>query len=422
MFKRATAGRLLATAGIGVTLALAASGCTSAGGDGGKVTIEFMPVTSANLTAEFWGEIVDGFEAENPNIDVQYNTGSAEDFNAFSKTLYAAGKLPDVLTVLNTDLAQLGALAPLDADSVEPFRNVDDIKLDGVNYYVPTALQPQSLLWYNKDLFTAAGLDPENPPTTVKELDAAVHALKTVTPVPFAFTGEWTSGFQIASMALPRVMDGDPDWYAQRLAGDVTFAGSGWEDNAKMLSGWNSEGLLGEGVLSKGADSGGQEFIAGGSGIYPMGVWYGATLAAADPGFEVGVFPMPTATGDPALSVEFSLNYAISANSKHPAEAKKLLTYVTQNKDAVAKQLAKDGLFSNATEPVTYELSGPLPQVADLLTKVEFVASRTGSGDAVPPPGFADMLTQSAQSLILGDVDAATYAKNFDDWWDSNQE
>ena len=421
MFKRATAGRLLATAGIGVTLALVASGCSSAGGDG-KVTIEFMPVTSANLTAEFWGEIVEGFEAENPDLDVEDNTGSAEDFNAFSKTLYAAGKLPDVLTVLNTDLAQLGALAPLDADSVEPFRNVDEIKLDGENYYVPTALQPQSLLWYNKDLFTAAGLDPEAPPTTTKELDEAVHALEGVTPVPFAFTGEWTSGFQIASMALPRVMDEDNDWYAQRLAGDVTFAGSGWEDNAKMLDGWNKEGLLGEGVLSKGADAGGQEFIAGGSGIYPMGVWYGATLAAAELPFEVGVFPMPTKSGDAALSVEFSLNYAISADSEHPAEAKKLLTYVTQNTDAVAKQLAKDGLFSNATEPVTYELSGPLPQVAELLTQVKFVASRTGSGDSVPPPGFADILTQSAQSLILGDLTPETYAQNFDAWWDSNQE
>ena len=421
MFTRATARRLSTAAAIGVSVALVASGCSSAADDG-KVTIEFMPVTSANLTAEFWGEIVDGFEAENPNINVEYNTGSAEDFNAFSKTLYAAGKLPDVLTVLNTDLAQLGALAPLDADSVEPFRNVDDIKLDGVNYYVPTALQPQSLLWYNKDLFTAAGLDPEAPPTTTKELDEAVHALEGVTPVPFAFTGEWTSGFQIASMALPRVMDQDSDWYAQRLAGDVTFADSGWEDNAKMLDGWNKEGLLGQGVLSKGADAGGQEFIAGGSGIYPMGVWYGATLAAADLPFEVGVFPMPTESGDAALSVEFSLNYAISADSEHPAEAKKLLTYVTQNADAVGKQLAKDGLFSNAIEPVTYELSGPLPQVADLLTKVTFVASRTGSGDAVPPPGFADFLTTSAQSLILGDLTPESYAEGFDQWWDSNQE
>jgi len=421
MFTRATARRLSTAAAIGVSVALVASGCSSAADDG-KVTIEFMPVTSANLTAEFWGEIVDGFEAENPNINVEYNTGSAEDFNAFSKTLYAAGKLPDVLTVLNTDLAQLGALAPLDADSVEPFRNVDEIKLDGENYYVPTALQPQSLLWYNKDLFTAAGLDPEAPPTTTKELDEAVHALEGITPVPFAFTGEWTSGFQIASMALPRVMDEDSDWYAQRLAGDVTFAGSGWEDNAKMLDGWNKEGLLGQGVLSKGADAGGQEFIAGGSGIYPMGVWYGATLAAAELPFEVGVFPMPTKSGDAALSVEFSLNYAISADSEHPAEAKKLLTYVTQNTDAVAKQLAKDGLFSNATEPVTYELSGPLPQVAELLTQVKFVASRTGSGDSVPPPGFADILTQSAQSLILGDLTPETYAQNFDAWWDSNQE
>lgn len=419
MFRRSTRGRLITAAVLGSSIALIATGCAGQASDG-PVTIEFMPVTTGNLNSEFWGAIVDDFEEANPDIKVEYNTGSAEDFNAFSKTLYAAGKLPDVLVVLNTDLAQLGALAPLDAEDLAPFRNVEETALDGVNYYVPTALQPQSLVWYNKDLFEQAGIDSE--PTTIDELDEAVHKLAGVTPVPFAFTGEWTSGFQIASMALPRVMDDKPDWYAQRSAGEVTFAGSGWEDNAAMLEGWNSEGLLGEGVLSKGFDPGQQEFIAGGSGMYPMGVWFGATLAEAELPFEVGVFPMPTESGDAALSVEFSLNYAISADTDQPEASQRLLEFITQDVDAVGAQLAADGLFSNATEPVTYELKSPLTLVADMLPNVEFVASRTGSGDAVPPPGFADFLTTSAQSLILGEVDAATYAKNFDDWWDANQE
>ena len=46
---------------------------------------------------------------------------------------------------------------------------VDKSKVDGTLYGVPMQYNLQ-YLYYNKDLFEEAGLDPEQPPTTMEEL------------------------------------------------------------------------------------------------------------------------------------------------------------------------------------------------------------------------------------------------------------
>ena len=46
---------------------------------------------------------------------------------------------------------------------------MDKSKVDGTLYGVPMQYNLQ-YLYYNKDLFEEAGLDPEQPPTTMEEL------------------------------------------------------------------------------------------------------------------------------------------------------------------------------------------------------------------------------------------------------------
>lgn len=47
---------------------------------------------------------------------------------------------------------------------------------DGTNYGVPLNIAPMMLYW-NKDLFSAAGLDPEQPPTTWDEFASMAEKL-----------------------------------------------------------------------------------------------------------------------------------------------------------------------------------------------------------------------------------------------------
>lgn len=401
---------------------LALGACSSGGGGGGgdETTITFMPVVSDNLSEELWSEIISGFEEENPNITVELVSPAGQEYVAYARTLLASGNFPDVLLAQNPDLAQQGALQPLNESFVEGFNNYEDTALDGEYYYVPTAVQPQSLIWYNEDLFAQAGIDEV--PTDPDSFAAALESLAAVTEVPFAVTGEWTTGYQFGVMTTPTVMSETPDWFAQRNAGEAAFVGSYWQDAAAQIAAWNAAGYLGDGALSKTFDQGGQEFIAGESATYPMGVWFGATLDAAELPFEAGVFAAPSATGEPTISAVLSLQYGISATTESQEAAEAFLTYLTRDEDAVRTQLEADGLFSNAVEPVDYERGAVLTKVADLLgqSQLEF-SSANGLGNSVPPPGFSDTLNTTAQSVLLGELDGEGYAAALDAWWDANQ-
>jgi multiple sugar transport system substrate-binding protein len=97
--------------------------------------------------------------------------------------LIAAGNQPDIITVsFGTQIGHYAAsevTIPLeDMDGAKDlFAKIDPAtvqNLYGHNYYMPVGADVTMLI-YNKDLFTEAGLDPEKPPTTFAEFldDAA---------------------------------------------------------------------------------------------------------------------------------------------------------------------------------------------------------------------------------------------------------
>jgi multiple sugar transport system substrate-binding protein/raffinose/stachyose/melibiose transport system substrate-binding protein len=411
--KVAVAASLLAAS------ALTLGGCATPSTETGPASITFMPIVSDNLNEELWAGIIEDFEAANPNVTVELISPAGNEYTTYGKQLFSSGNFPDVVVSQQADFAQLGAIAPLEDEFVTPFRNYEDTAIDGEYFYVPTAVQPLSLVWYNADLLSEAGVS--EPPATPEALTEALEALAGVSPTPLSINGEWTTGFQYAWSTTPTVMGNDPTWFANRTAGETTFADSYWAQNAELFAEWNTAGYFGEGALSKTFDQGGQEFIAGGSALYPMGVWFGATLAASPPDFEVGVMPWPTEDGTPTLSAGLSLGYSVSADSEYPEAAREFLRFITQDEGAVSAQLAADGLFSNAVEPVTYDLEGPLQAVADLVASVDVeLGSINGIGNSVSPPGFTDYLNTQAQSLVLGDLTAEEFIASLDQWWDSN--
>jgi len=414
--RRAKGTLALTTAAV---LALGLAGCAPAAPSAPE-TITFMPVVSKNLNEALWNGIISDFEKANPTVTVTLVSPAGKEYTSYGKTLLAAGNFPDVVVASNADFVTLGALAPLDESLVSGFKNYKDTAIDDKYYSVPTAVQPQSLIFYNKDLFTKAGISA--PPTTFDELTKDLALLKPVTPTPFAVTGEWTTGFQYGILSTPTVMGQTHDWFAQKAADKVSFADSAYADTAKLLADWNSKGYLGQGALSKTFDQGGKDFLAGDSAMYPMGVWFGATIAASKPPFEVGVFPVPTKSGEPVISSVLSLNYAVSSTSKASDGATKFVKFLTQNEKAVGAQISADGLFSNATKPVTYDQPAILKDVAALLgsSTLEF-SSSNGLGKSVPPAGYSDFLNTSAQSLVLGQLDANGFVTGLDKWWSSNK-
>lgn len=129
--------------------------------------------------------LIEQFEAENPGIKVNHNSEFPHaDFRNELAASAPAGVGPDVVSLFYgwiPAFVDAGYLVPLPSDSfseefiMETFSPmVAESKFEGEYWAVPTAVRALALFW-NKDLFEAAGLDPEVPPATLDEfVDMAI--------------------------------------------------------------------------------------------------------------------------------------------------------------------------------------------------------------------------------------------------------
>lgn len=75
--------------------------------------------------------------------------------------------------------------------AVKGYYSLPDGKLASMPFNSSTPV-----MWINKDAFEKAGLDPEKPPATWPEVEAAARAIKAKGAAPFAMTSSWFSWVQ----------------------------------------------------------------------------------------------------------------------------------------------------------------------------------------------------------------------------------
>jgi ABC-type glycerol-3-phosphate transport system substrate-binding protein len=152
---------------------------------------------------------VDTFNAAHPNITI-----TTKDYNWDASTFQAllkSGGLPTVFSVPFTDARGLIAakqIADMTAQvKAEPYgdkfnpavlaNGQDDA---GAIYGIPISAYANGLT-YNRDLFKAAGLDPDKPPTTWDEIEADAKAITKATGKPgfVQMTKSNTGGWQLVT-------------------------------------------------------------------------------------------------------------------------------------------------------------------------------------------------------------------------------
>ena len=143
-----------------------------------QVEIEYWQYTFAQRVQAI-DELIKRFEAANPGIKVKHTHVPYDDFRVKIAAAIPAGQGPDVVQLFYgwlQDYLKAGLLQPLPASDFsaveierEFFPIVQQMKVDGKYYAVPTAVRSLALFW-NKALFKEAGLDPNRPPATLDEL------------------------------------------------------------------------------------------------------------------------------------------------------------------------------------------------------------------------------------------------------------
>jgi len=155
---------------------------TTTGGSGGTTTIEYWTLFAGG-DGDAMETLVDNFNAEHDSIQINRQRQPFDEYYDTLFTSMTGGDGPD-LAVFHTPQIQRfsDALAPLggllsDGAADEYVDSIwDETEFDGDRLALPLDTHPNGL-YYNKDIFEEAGLDPENPPTTFEELQTAADTI-----------------------------------------------------------------------------------------------------------------------------------------------------------------------------------------------------------------------------------------------------
>jgi multiple sugar transport system substrate-binding protein len=200
---------LLAAALSIVALVLTACGTspTSSGAAGNSTTLNFMVAEYSAKTAPFWNQTIAGFEKANPGTKVNLQVVGWQQMHDTTTQRIAAGTMPDLLNtaaIWVPEWADAGAIQPVSSTVVPatlqsafvPTFLTNSATYKGQVWGLPIAGAARGM-FYNKDLFTKAGLDPNSPPTTWQALLADAKQIKARTgSYGYAFDAKGVQAFR----------------------------------------------------------------------------------------------------------------------------------------------------------------------------------------------------------------------------------
>lgn len=397
--------KILAAGSIAAVAALVLTGC-SGGGDtpaesSGPVSLS-LSGWSLDTTPEFQA-LADAFHEKNPDITVTLKEYDPTEYNTLVTADLAAGSGPDIITQKEvkylTTFQEGGQLLDVsDVKLPDGIGGADSYKVDGKAYAVPYR-QDAWVLYYNKALFDAAGVDYPDGSWTWDDYDAAAKEL-TVGAAKGSYMHRWQSvvqGFANAQSGAD-ILKGKYDHmkpYYERVL-KLQDDGAQVDFNTSSANQLTYQGEFGK---QKAA-------------MLPMGSWYTATLIAQQASgeadaFEWGIAPAPqldsstagtdntpVTFGDPT---GFGANAALSGNKA--AAAKKFLEFAA-SEDA-AQVLAGIGITPALTsDAVTETYFGVKGAPTDDLSKFAW------STHEVLPENPTSNKTAAIQG-ILGDMHTA---------------
>ena len=291
-------------------------------------TFSAVPDHLADLDA-----IVQAFEQKNPNISIEVQTAAYADYFTKLQTQVASGSAPDTFE-LNYEnsvsyansgaLLDLSPLAAADA-SFDPAvyypKAYEVFQADGVQFGVPAHFS-DVLLFYNKDLFDAAGVAYPDASWTWEDERAAAEKLTDKA------TGVWGDFQPIQFFEFYKVLaqNGGSFFNADKTAS--TFNDAKGVEAATWLIGKVDQTMPSDAF---GPDQDTALFQSGKLAMWHVGIWKFAPLADVPFRWDISVEP-----GNVRKAHHFFANAVVaSANTEHPAEAWAWLRFLTSSEEAV---------------------------------------------------------------------------------------
>ncbi len=323
--------RFLGMLGVVSAAALALAACAPAGDSDsdGPVTITYTNFISNDGNEENLQTIVDAFEAENPDITVEVTTLPYNDYFTALQTDLAAGTVADVFDTNYDSFPQLaanGVFAPLTVADPDAYRGslLEAYSADGVQYALPSSFSTV-VLYYNKDLFDAAGLDYPSSDWTWADEEAAAVALTDQA------AGVWGDHQPVSFYEFYKVLAQNGGEFLNADGTAVAFNTPEGIEAAQWLVGKSGTTMptIEQGQGTPDFDT--NLFKDGKLAMLHTGIWVFGAVADVPFGWDIAVEPGNTQQA----SAVFSNAVGVSATSEHVEAATKWAEFLTSSSTMV---------------------------------------------------------------------------------------
>lgn len=325
---------------IAAMTAVMAAGCGSGGSDSesedGKTTLAFMNHTGEERTIAYEDELIAAFEEENPDIKIEVQRMSMDDYTQTIQTKIASDDAPDVFVIEQSNLekyAKNGYLMDLSDTAIVDHYDGNMLAYDGKMYGAPLGVNAY-VVTYNKNIFKEAGVEI---PATLDEFYAVCDKIKQAgyTPLAAGYQDSWVLMADTQAEYATSIMKDDLDALKKCESREVKFAdsaewkgvferfgerlkyaqddpfGTDWNTACTMLA--NAEAAM---VVS--------------------GDWTANNVADMGESVELGAFVLPVSGNAEDTVVVYpgaGQSYAVSADSEKQDAAEKFVEFMT-TKDA----------------------------------------------------------------------------------------
>ncbi len=287
---------ILTGLGLAASVSLVLTGCSGGDdspstGDGtssGPVTITLAGWSLAT-TPEFQ-TLADAFHAENPDVTVEVKEYDATNYDTQMTADLAAGSAPDIYVQKNLKNFstyqtgnQLLDVSDVADDLGDDVNGLSAYEVDGATYAIPYR-QDSWYLYYNKDLFAAAGVDePDGSWTWDDYADAAEQLTTGLKASGSDALGTYQHSWQstVQGFALAQTEDAD------LLSGDFGYLEPAYE---RALSLQDAGAQVDFGTVTTNSLTYQSQFGTQKAAMMPMGSWYVATLIAQQASGDANTF------------------------------------------------------------------------------------------------------------------------------------